>query len=129
MFSGWNCTNNPSFCSLCGNSKIEPPNEQCEDGNLKLGDGCSSTCQIEAGFNCTPANASVCTPICGDGLLKGNETCDDNNTLYGDGCSANCSNVESGFDCIYNETLLKSVCKTNCSDGVIIGNEVCDDGS
>ncbi len=36
--------------------------EACDDGNALSGDGCSSTCEIEAGFSCTrPANGlSVC---------------------------------------------------------------------
>ena len=27
--------------------------EQCDDGNAVSGDGCSATCQVEAGFTCT----------------------------------------------------------------------------
>jgi fibro-slime domain-containing protein len=36
----------------CGNGSIEL-GEQCDDGNLTSGDGCSSTCQVETGFTCT----------------------------------------------------------------------------
>eukprot|EP00347_Sterkiella_histriomuscorum_P004310 403360935 len=36
----------------CGDSKDFGLN-QCEDGNKYNGDGCSSTCQIEEGFQCT----------------------------------------------------------------------------
>ena len=32
--------------AICGNAKVEGT-EQCDDGNLVNGDGCSSTCQIE----------------------------------------------------------------------------------
>lgn len=28
------------------------PDEQCDDGNLVNGDGCSSTCRVESGFSC-----------------------------------------------------------------------------
>lgn len=35
-------------CSVCGDTHIEPP-ETCDDGNQEDGDGCSSTCQVEAG--------------------------------------------------------------------------------
>ncbi|MEL7451555.1 MAG: choice-of-anchor J domain-containing protein [Pseudomonadota bacterium] len=37
---------------LCGNSILDA-GEQCDDGNSVAGDGCSDTCQIEAGFECT----------------------------------------------------------------------------
>lgn len=34
-------------CAVCGDTQIEPP-ETCDDGNQEDGDGCSSTCQVEA---------------------------------------------------------------------------------
>ena len=40
-------------CStICGDGLVLG-SEQCDDGNAVSGDGCSSTCQIEAGFTCT----------------------------------------------------------------------------
>ena len=46
---------------VCGDSK-KGTVEQCDDGNADDGDGCSSTCEIEAGYVCTAVtNAlSVC---------------------------------------------------------------------
>jgi len=35
--------------SVCGNSILETPYEECDDGNTVSGDGCSSTCTSEAG--------------------------------------------------------------------------------
>ncbi len=35
---------------ICGNNKLEGM-ETCDDGNLQSGDGCSSTCSVELGFN------------------------------------------------------------------------------
>src|SRR5713101_4358892 len=64
--------------SCCGNGVVET-GEACDDGNTTSGDGCSSSCQIEAGWSCT-GSKSVCTPICGDGLKVGSERCDDHNT-------------------------------------------------
>jgi cysteine-rich repeat protein len=53
--------------------------EQCDDGNLESGDGCSETCLIE----------TILT--CGDGSVNQEwEQCDDGNTLDGDGCSETC---------------------------------------
>ena len=34
-------------CIVCGNRELERPQEECEDGNQRDGDGCSSTCQME----------------------------------------------------------------------------------
>ena len=64
---------------LCRNGIIET-GEQCDDGNMVSGDGCSATCQIEA----TPTG-------CGNGITEGTEQCDDGNTANGDGCSAVCT--------------------------------------
>ncbi len=61
--------------TVCGDT-ITGPGETCDDGNTTAGDGCSSTCQIEA--------------ICGDGVLQPSEYCDDMNLMDGDGCSATC---------------------------------------
>jgi fibro-slime domain-containing protein len=51
-------------CSTsCGNGNIEA-GEQCDDGNLADGDGCSSTCTIEPGFTCknvTKNDTADCT--------------------------------------------------------------------
>jgi cysteine-rich repeat protein len=38
--------------SACGNLKLDP-GEQCDDGNDFIGDGCSNTCQVEPGWQCT----------------------------------------------------------------------------
>jgi len=46
--------------------------EQCDDGNMINGDGCTSTCKLEKGFICTggsTTNKDSCRDICGDGLI------------------------------------------------------------
>jgi cysteine-rich repeat protein len=43
----------------CGNNLVEP-GETCDDGGVAAGDGCSATCQVEAGYECTGA-PSTCT--------------------------------------------------------------------
>jgi cysteine-rich repeat protein len=62
-------------CAVCGDGVVEAP-EECDDGNLIDGDGCSSTCQIEG--------------VCGDGVVDPGEQCDDDNLVDGDGCSSTC---------------------------------------
>jgi len=69
----------------CGDALAQGPMEKCDDGNLRDGDGCSSTCTIEVPLPL----------VCGDGIAQGpTETCDDGNLTNGDGCSATCA-IES----------------------------------
>jgi cysteine-rich repeat protein len=67
--------------SSCGNGHPDP-DEACDDGNNRSGDGC-------------PAD---CTPACGDGVPDPGEVCDDGNTSDGDGCSGDCRLLEGGFE-------------------------------
>ena len=52
------CKNEPDcdggVCqAVCGDAVILPgTSEACDDGNTNDGDGCSSTCQVEDGFEC-----------------------------------------------------------------------------
>ena len=70
--------------SVCGDG-IKQGNEECDDGNLINGDGCSSICKSEIVQQ---------EGICGDGIKIGNEQCDDGNLINGDGCSSTCQNEE-----------------------------------
>jgi cysteine-rich repeat protein len=47
--------------SNCGNRVIDP-GEQCDDGNDFIDDGCSNTCQIEEGWQCTAPNLPTVIP-------------------------------------------------------------------
>lgn len=58
----------------CGNKKVDKY-EQCDDGNRRAGDGCSSVCATE---------------VCGNGAIDTPEECDDGNLTAGDGCDASC---------------------------------------
>jgi cysteine-rich repeat protein len=83
---------------LCGDGVVHP-NEECDDRNPADGDGCSSNCTVECGFECQGTWAtcaadqsqngffdSSCRPVYGDGLRVTGEPCDDGNLLSGDGC-------------------------------------------
>jgi uncharacterized repeat protein (TIGR01451 family) len=118
-----NCSGGICQATVCGNGNREGT-EACDDGNTTSGDGCSATCTVETGFNCTGATPSVCTTTCGDGLRAGAEACDDQNTTNGDGCSATCT-VESGYNCSGSP----SVCMATCGDGIRAGGEACDDNN
>ena len=70
-------------CSLagCGDSVVDYTlSEQCDDGNLEDGDGCSAACQLE------PLGAD-----CGDGAQDPLEVCDDGNSDNSDSCNPTCN--------------------------------------
>src|SRR5688572_9234493 len=62
----------------CGDNVLDPPIEECDDGDRDDGDGCDSDCQLE------PVGLS-----CGDVPGPG-EVCDDGNLNNGDGCNPTC---------------------------------------
>jgi cysteine-rich repeat protein len=43
---------------FCGDA-IPDPSEACDDGNVASGDGCSATCGVETGYQCTAAVGDV----------------------------------------------------------------------
>lgn len=103
----------------------------CDDGNTVSGDGCDSTCKVEAGFVCTGGglnNRDVCYEICGDGKNYNNYQCDDGNTVSGDGCNSACK-IELGWTCAGGTSTTKDVCKETCGDGLNMGVYACDDGN
>jgi cysteine-rich repeat protein len=74
------------------------PYEECDDGGVADGDGCSATCTVEPGWDCSQGFCEQV--VCGDERVTGAEECDDGGTVSGDGCSATCT-VESGYLCSY----------------------------
>jgi cysteine-rich repeat protein len=65
--------------TVCGDG-LQEGGEQCDDGNTRSGDGCSSTCTLETE-----------PQLCGNGVRDIDEACDDGNTANGDGCESNCT--------------------------------------
>jgi cysteine-rich repeat protein len=123
-------------CSIpgCGDGVVTPPVEECDDGNLIPGDGCSASCQDEprcgnglveppfeqcddgnltSGDGCSSFCAIEVGPLCGDGALNPGEQCDDGNLANGDGCSSVCT-FEVG---------------PLCGNGTLDFGEQCDDGN
>ena len=82
---------------LCGDGIVDAA-EECDDGNLRNGDGCSNVCFVEH-------------PTCGNGVVEAGEACDDGNLRDGDGCN---------HDCLIEDAL--------CGNGIIEPDEACDDG-
>ncbi len=114
---------------VCGDTLVTDY-EECDDGNLENGDGCTTECflfpvtcgngTVEPGEECDEAlSTSVpnrcrrdCRlPYCGDVITDSlSEECDDGNTGDGDGCSSDCV-VEY------------------CGDGILNDGETCEDGN
>jgi len=99
--------------AVCGDGQ-RAAGELCDDANTTSGDGCSATCDVEAGYACTePAGgASVCAETCGDGLIDAGEGCDDgaaNSDTAPDACRSRCVSAY-------------------CGDGVVDTGEACDPG-
>lgn len=49
--------------------------EECDDGNLKSGDGCDRRCKKERGFHCPILEGDTHTTCsnCGNGIIEGTE--------------------------------------------------------
>ncbi len=106
------------------------PNEGCDDGNAKSGDGCDGTCKVETGYACDkPGEPCTSTLVCGDGEPGPDEACDDGNTDSNDGCSATCT-VESGYSCAtYGKPCTPTTAPVVCGNGTTEFGETCDDGN
>lgn len=139
-------TKNSDTCyERCGDGRFYGGGIACDDGNVKSGDGCSSTCFVERGFECSggsPTTKDICDEICGDGFNHGYlwETylnknwgtsttgltfCDDGNFVAGDGCNAHCV-VETGYKCSGGSSSSADTCKEICGDGLDFGTYACE---
>lgn len=85
----YSCTDETAT-SLCGNG--EPDGiEQCDDGNQDNGDGCSSICELELGWECTAAIAPSTIP---DYSFEGGGIWTESSTNYG---TPLCTEAECGL--------------------------------
>ncbi|HEX7599473.1 MAG TPA: DUF4215 domain-containing protein, partial [Polyangia bacterium] len=115
---------------VCGNGILED-GENCDDGNMRPGDGCSGRCQTEPHAICrVPGLPCEFESVCGDGVVSGIETCDDGNLLDGDGCSSICQIEPSpGCDNDGGVGCGDSGGPVVCGDGLVGVGETCDDGN
>ncbi|MFZ2681887.1 MAG: IPT/TIG domain-containing protein [Patescibacteria group bacterium] len=104
--------------AICGDGKMSF-GEECEDGNVANGDGCSASCLREGSS----------APSCGNGNIQrqpngAGEDCDDGNLVNGDGCSATC--LAEGSSAIGATCGNKDVA---IADELTLAGEECDDGN
>ncbi|MBK9259754.1 MAG: DUF4215 domain-containing protein [Polyangiaceae bacterium] len=66
---GANCAADCMLLPFCGDGLIAT-GEQCDDGGTTGGDGCSSTCTVEADYRCmgTPSVCALYETNCSDGI-------------------------------------------------------------
>jgi cysteine-rich repeat protein len=128
------------FEPYCGDGVVDDEEaEDCDDGNLRNGDGCNEDCfaeeaycgdgvvDDEEGEDCDDGNLEnrdgcdedcfTEDTYCGDGVLDllDGEECDDGNLANGDGCDEDCLIEDPGL--------------ANCGDGVVDDEEDCDAGA
>jgi len=109
----------------CGDGVVTSV-EACDDGNTADYDGCSSTCTVECGYNCSAAEPNMCTTTCGDSVKAGIEVCDDGGAAGG--CEDDCNGVQTGWQCT-DEVCGGSSCSEVCGDSVQTVGEACEDGN
>ena len=115
----------------CGDGVLDlATGEECEDGNLTPGDGCTAGCKIEDGWDCdNDPLPSSCFAVCGDEIIvPSKEGCDDGDTDGTSGCNGACSQAVLGWECDP-VTGGKDSCNPICGDTLVVTGEACDDGN
>jgi cysteine-rich repeat protein len=108
-------------CNKCGDGHRRGVDEECDDGNVDKGDGCSDICKIETGWKCDGKDPDKCTFNCIIGTNEHGTTrekpCDDDNTIGEDGCTTYCF-LNKGYVCAGGDVSTKDACSEVCGDGV-----------
>lgn len=76
------CKINWNSVSICGDGRIEPPYEECDDENVNDFDGCTNDCKIRP---TTPMDTS----LCGNLRIDESEECDEDSEDCS-GCRRRC---------------------------------------
>ncbi len=121
--------NTPPSTPICGNGNVEGT-EACDDGNTKSGDGCSGSCTVENGWECSgsPSSCSEVPGNPGGGSAITHSACVNNACVVVDGAGEDeCS---TNLDCAADDTSGGSESSSAiCGNGNVEGTEACDDGN
>ena len=126
--SGWGCsggtsTNKDTWTEIWGDGiRFNVVSTYWDDGNTISGDGWSSTCIKEIGWNWSGGSMTSkdsCSEIWGDGIRFNTISSywDDGNIISGDGCSSIWAK-ESGWIWSGGTSNSKDICNEICGDGV-----------
>jgi cysteine-rich repeat protein len=112
------------YAAVCGDGDLEEEHgEECEDGNVTDGDGCSASCLREGGeavvYACTGSGASCAS-------LSDDATCVE--VCSGSVCSVSGGACTADADCTYAASTCEAS-ESGCGDGIIATYEDCDDGN
>lgn len=113
--------------ATCGDGVPVDVQEECDDGNRIIADGCDADCFVEIGWYCSasPTGSSTCTADCGDGqVAEGIEECDDANGTPDDGCTG--CDIDSLWVCDGSPSVCSEL--QRCGDRIVQAGELCDDG-
>lgn len=101
--------------SIVGDGRLQP-GEQCDDGNITSGDGCSASGAIESGYLChVPGRPCSLANLCGNNVINSGEACDNTNPLV-QSCTANCDLSLCGNG-IFNNSPYPDFDQEICDDG------------
>jgi cysteine-rich repeat protein len=114
-----NCVEGNCIAIVCGDGVTATGKEQCDDGNLSNGDGCTDKCQPVCGqaSDCASKTPACQSPACSSGA-----------------CSSKPDSSQNGNACTTpgggTATCKDGVCTAGtCGDGTKDAGEQCDDGN
>jgi cysteine-rich repeat protein len=113
------CRNGSCTDAVCGDMFTTTPNEECDDANSTLGDGCENNCK----YSCLSTDtARNCTPT---DPCKGQGTCNDTTHV----CAAG-TPLADNTSCGTGKYCKTGVCTTAmCGNGMVEPGETCDLGT
>jgi cysteine-rich repeat protein len=100
----------------CGDA-VKGPQEGCDDGGKVDGDGCSSSCNVESGWNCA---GSAPTKCCSAGTFPSGTAC----LNCPAGCLL-CAKADVCLGCSPGKVLQGGVCADTCTPGTYNAAGVC----